>query len=852
MLEHANGSGTIQMGIAAFASQVDLLGHAPQRFGPYRVVRRLGQGGQGAVFEGIRDDQTFTQRVAIKVVKWEMDDDSARARFRQERQILAGLEHPNIARLMDGGETQEGTPYLVMEFVEGRPVTTATEGWPLKRKLQMFLEILDAVGYAHRNLVVHRDLKPANILVTSEGRPKLLDFGIAKLVDASGQRTQTAALALTPDYASPEQVRGLPISTASDVYSLGVVLYELLTSRRPYKLDTVTPLEMDRVVCQLAPPAPQLGDELDDIVMMALRKEPERRYGGAAQLAEDIERYLDQRPVSARPDTLTYRTRKYVARHWVALLAAAISLLAVTGGAVVALYQAHVAEQRFNQVRKLAHSFVFDYHDELAKLEGSTALREKMVHTALEYVDSLAQSAGNDLGLQAELAAAYRKLGDAQGFPAKPNLGHVDQAIVSYRKAAPIYNRLAESAPHFRREAGEFYTAYTSLLTNVGNYDEAAKTGQMALRNASVFALANPNDEAAQISLARVWNQLGDIDDEKEVPAEALKKYQRSESIATAVLGRWQNEMARQAVENAEDRVGPEAAALGQLQAAATGLQRDDQAVAELLRVAPRNPAYLSAQTLVMQFWSQLYDDDSFPSFEDPDRALPYCRQMVERARDRVSKDPHNAAAVHTLAIALYRLSFPLRQRDPKAAVEAARESVGLFDAQIAAGRTGFQVTSRRTRARLRLSEALVAAGMAKEGRAAGAEAYVEERAMAARDNPKAPVSTRMVLALLACGRASDLLGERRDAEDSFEQARQVADQIYARGRNVLIFVIPKAHVQKALAEHSGRWHDRQKAARELDDLARVWQAFPDQNEYVARQCALLNRLRTQGLRDDR
>ena len=237
--------------MAAKADSPNLQG---ERIGPYKLLRRLGQGGQGAVFEGLRDDGTFAHRVAIKIVKWEADSPAARERFRLERQILAGLSHPHIARLFDGGETTGGAPYLVMEFVEGQPLIKATEGWTQKRKLDLFLDVAAGVSYAHGKPIVHRDLKPGNIMVTPEGAAKLLDFGIAKLLEPGAEATQTAMQALTPAYASPEQVLGQQITTASDVYSLGFVLYELLTGRRPYLVETVTPFEMSRVICGQAPP----------------------------------------------------------------------------------------------------------------------------------------------------------------------------------------------------------------------------------------------------------------------------------------------------------------------------------------------------------------------------------------------------------------------------------------------------------------------------------------------------------------------------------------------------------------------------------------------------------------------
>jgi tetratricopeptide (TPR) repeat protein/predicted Ser/Thr protein kinase len=338
LLNHSEGTEGLATVVGSVAAGLDPAVPG-ERLGAYRLLRRLGHGGQGTVFEAVRDDGRFEQRTAIKIVKWEIDSEATRRRFREERQILAGLEHPYVARLLDGGETQNGAPYLVMEFVDGLPLIEATEGWSMRRKLELFLKVAAGVAAAHRKLIVHRDLKPGNILVTKDDNPKLLDFGIAKLLDAGGDATQTVFQLLTPAYASPEQVRGMPISTASDVYSLGIVLYQLLTGRKPYRLQTATPLEMDRVICQ-EPPAPaDLDSELDAILAMALRKEPERRYQGMEQFAEDVRRYLENRPILARPDTFGYRSAKFLRRNRLTASVAAGFILVLIAAAAVTIRQ---------------------------------------------------------------------------------------------------------------------------------------------------------------------------------------------------------------------------------------------------------------------------------------------------------------------------------------------------------------------------------------------------------------------------------------------------------------------------------------------------------------------------------
>ncbi|HEX6184231.1 MAG TPA: protein kinase [Pyrinomonadaceae bacterium] len=338
---------------------------AGQTFGPYRVIREIGRGGMGAVFLAERADGEFRQRVALKVVRRSFADTEPARRFRQERQILASLNHPNIARLLDGGVSADGEPFLAMEYVEGARIDAYADAHRLstEERLRLFRQVCAAVQYAHQNLVIHRDLKPSNILVTADGVPKLLDFGIAKLLDADadGEHTVTQLGVMTPEYASPEQVRGESVTTASDVYSLGVVLYELLAGRRPYRVRGRKPDEVARAVCEQEPERPsaavalgevperlrrRLAGDLDNIVLMAMRKEPARRYASAAQLSEDIRRHVDGLPVIARKDTFKYRAAKFVRRNKAGVAAAALVALTLVGGVVAVAWQASVAKEQ--------------------------------------------------------------------------------------------------------------------------------------------------------------------------------------------------------------------------------------------------------------------------------------------------------------------------------------------------------------------------------------------------------------------------------------------------------------------------------------------------------------------------
>jgi serine/threonine-protein kinase len=361
------------------AELVDTPSRAGQRIGPYELIREVGHGGMGTIYEAVRTDDG--RRVAIKTIARGGRSSVILRRFRQERQILASLEHPNIASLYDGGITEDGHPYFVMEFVEGRPIDAHCTERQLtaRQRLLLVRQVCGAVQYAHRKLVVHRDIKPSNVLVTADGTVKLLDFGIAKLLPQEGVGevlTASGLHALTTAYASPEQVRGDPIATASDIYSLGVVLYELLTGRPPFPPAENTPLALQRRICDevplrpseavaadretrrgLGPPnrlARTLRGELDDIVMMALRKEPERRYASAEHLSDDLRRYLEHRPVLARPDSLGYRARKFIRRYHVSIAAAAVAAASLAIGTAGVVVQRGVAQEERDRARAAA------------------------------------------------------------------------------------------------------------------------------------------------------------------------------------------------------------------------------------------------------------------------------------------------------------------------------------------------------------------------------------------------------------------------------------------------------------------------------------------------------------------
>ena len=386
--------------------------------GPFRVLRELARGGMGAIYLAERADGQFQQRVAIKLIKRGMDSDEIHRRFLAERRILARLEHPHIARLLDGGVTPDGQPWFAMEYVDGTPITShgSSRGLAREARLRLVGDVAEAVHYAHQNLVVHRDLKPSNILVTDSGQVKLLDFGIAKLLHDTpgvGTLTGTAVRAMTPEYAAPEQVRGDAVTTATDVYALGGVLYELLTGRRAHSFERHSAAEIERVICETQPAAPGLGADLDTIVLKALHKDPTCRYASAEALREDLRRYGAGLPVTARRDTLGYRTRRFIRRHRAGVAAGALLLLSLVGGLAGTLWKAREATREAAKAREVKDFLVglFQVADP-EQSRGRDVTARELLELGTRRVDT---ALAGEPGIQAELFDAlgviHRSLG---------------------------------------------------------------------------------------------------------------------------------------------------------------------------------------------------------------------------------------------------------------------------------------------------------------------------------------------------------------------------------------------------------------------------------------------------------
>jgi len=506
-----------------------------KRVGPYELDHLLGRGGMGAVYLAHRADGQFEQEVAIKLIDLPLATDLFRERFRQERQILAELQHPYIARLLDGGVTPEGDLYLVMEYVDGVPIHRFCEEHQLSvsQRLELFLRVCDAVQFAHQHFVVHRDLKPDNILVGEDSTPRLLDFGTAKLLSpslagAESKLTREGYQSFTPQYASPEQVLGNPITTASDTYSLGVLLYLLLTGTLPYELKELTTVEMLRVICEEAPRKPKdaagsherLDADLEAIVLKALRKEPRERYLITEQLASDLRAYLAGLPVGARRGTVRYRASKFMRRHRGGLAATVLAALSLIAGVTGVVWQARVANQqgrkaeaRSADLRQLSNSLLSELDEAIKQLPGSTGVQKLLVTRVIEHLDHMARDAQGDRQTQLDLVDAYTRLGNIQGNAYDQNLGDPAGALVSLGKALAIAGPLAASNPHDReaiRALALVQQSRSEILWQTGRTPEAVAVMREAVKSFDALVLAPEVPAMLIYEVASAYGTLGD------------------------------------------------------------------------------------------------------------------------------------------------------------------------------------------------------------------------------------------------------------------------------------------------------------------------------------------------------
>ena len=743
------------------------------RCGPYVLQRPLGRGGMGTVFLAHRADGEVRQTVAVKLLNVAVPDSAFTSRFLQERQILASLNHPGITRLLDAGHTADGRPYLAMERVDGVPIDVYCRHLPTRRIVELLLEVGDALAYAHRNLIVHRDLKPSNILVDPAGHPKLLDFGIARILDPDAGGALTKDRFLTPDFASPEQLRGDMCTTATDIYSLAAVLYFLLTGHSP------------------APhgrPDSTLPRDLVFVLRKALRAEPEDRYPSATAFAEDLRAFLELRPVRARSGNAWYLARRFVRRHWIPVSALVLALAGLSAGIYTAERGRALAQRRFADLRELANQML-RFDSELQGLPGSTRARQHIVTAGMQYLDRLASQAAGDTSLSLEVAGGYLQLGQVQGVPTMSNLGDFAGAALSLEKAGKAVDVVLQTSP--RNLDALMLRAEISMdrmiLADSQNRDsEAESWGRACVATLDLIRRTlHPSPQQIR-DMTTFYVNAGLSFMNRHEPEDAIRNTRQAVA------------MARAGADSRDIAVGLSLLAnilrqSGDLDGALSAIT-ESRAVAETVSFHDPNDRAL---ILYIILWrqGQILGSDEEISLGRADDAIEPLRRAFDLMEQQASKDPADATSRDRLATAAWQLGDVLRHRDP-------REALAVFDRAIARQRElPGNVLARHAEARL-----LARSSYALRDLDRGAEA--RERIGRA-------------LALLAAGR--DYPAPSVQPGGVAEAAvRALADQQIAAGQRDRAIATYRDLLDREMASHPHPDRDLRQAA----SLSRLYQSL--------------------------
>jgi serine/threonine protein kinase len=681
--------------------------------GPYRLVRQLGEGGMGVVYHA-HQLQPFRRDVALKIIKPGMDSKQVIARFEGERQALAMMGHVNIARVFDAGTTTSGLPYFAMELVDGIPITRYCDSKRLtvRERIDIFIPVCHAIQHAHQKGIIHRDIKPSNILVTEQdGKPvaKVIDFGLAKALGhglSDATMTNLGTVVGTLQYMSPEQAElsRQDVDTRSDIYSLGVVLYELMTGTTPLDREQLTKaayLEVLRAIREEEPATPSdrmrrsaasaetaaqrrtdpahlpklLHGELDWITMKALEKDRTRRFETVNGLARDLQRYLDGQPVESAPPSVAYRVGKFVRRHRVWLAAATTAVAAICIGAGVAISQARFAQQQFNDVRRLANTFLFDFEREIRDVPGTVKAREMVVSTALDYLNRLSTSSSRDPGLQWELATAYDKVAEVQGSTVDASLRRPQEAIQSEEKAIVLARRLDDRHVLDAKQQGEFVhiLLHAAIMDrDMKRYDAAkALAGEAVARSKN----ASPDWQfAAMGDLAMIVGAAGDL-------AGSTAAVERLVPIARTNLEREPSAFHRRQLGQALNTLGEAYADSGRLQEAMEATNEALVIFRSALTEKPGSPGAIRDTFYALNNLGRVEGAFDRPNLGKPVEGAAYFEQSIAVMEPLLAKDPNDRAAKNDIGEMEQRLASTLMNVDPRRGLPHAQRAASLLDA---------------------------------------------------------------------------------------------------------------------------------------------------------------------------
>ena len=826
------------------ASQPTLVG----RFvGPYQIVREIGSGGMGTVYEAVRTDDQYIRSVAIKFIAIGMETAEAVTRFRVERQVLAALQHQNIAMLLDGGTSGDGRPYIVMEYVKGKPLLDycRERNASVTERLRLFCDLCSAVHHAHQMLVIHRDIKPANVLVTESGQPKLLDFGIAKLLTPdlfpeSIANTHTAVRRMTPRYASPEQVRGEQLTTATDIYSLGVLLYELLTYASPYRTTTGSDIEFERAVVEQDPARlskaagddvrtrKELAGDLENIVAMAMRKEPHRRYASAQQFAEDIKRYLSGLPVTAREDTIIYLTGKLIRRNKLASVAFALLAVSIVVGWTVTIHESRQTRAHFQEVRDLANTLLSDIPRDLRSIPGSVPIRAKLVKTALTYLDKLSKEETSDTDLHFDLAHAYDRVGDAQGDPDGPNLGLYSEAIGSYRQALTFAQRVAAE-----RRRADVLNTMAWLHLKIG--DLQWRTG----RGKAAFA---SYEEGVRLGteMHSVYSEMRGLNVEREAYQKIARALTASRRLDEALTH------ARQAIDAAEkyNQVRPDVGlggtatarmirgdvlgVMGRMEESRADYQ---EAVARLERATQAQPDFFPMVEDLADAYRRLGDLLGAPTYfnyGEPKLAATYLAKALALEQRMRDYEPQSVPQQSSVALAYRRLAAVQRDTEPAAAIASFEKAIAIAEdlLKTAPGDLNY-------RRELAVHRQMYAQALQRAGRRQVALQQIEQ-AIAAHRRLVEEVPGRTVLledlfhSLLAVGDLKLDMRQTEAALDHYNEAASIASKLRDQDSKSLYAERCVALSQEAIGNAHRAARKRREAAEAYQRAQAVWSRWKD------------------------